>query len=629
MKMKQLVFAMTALSMSAASVGHGLISEPPSRNWLCGATTKPHEAAPTSACGQAFAADMNGGYQFMSVLTHDVGRKGVTPLPTNVCGFDSETWNGGATPWDQAIDWPTNNFTAGPKTITWDISWGPHYDDTEEFRYWITKPDFQFQVGQALTWNDFETEAFCVINYDDKNPAANPDAIPDKGNALFHTVCDIPQRSGRHVIYAEWGRNQWTYERFHGCIDASFGGGAEPDPVVAAISATPSDSSFIGAGSVELSAAGSIGTNLSYQWSIDSINPSLYSLSSPGAATTTLSLANPQAESAVTIRLLVSSGGSISNAAFTITHSPEAGGSWVDLGALNTESRQLDVGDKVNLRLVRENGQDVYLPATPVNITAANQEAAVWTYALAQAVNDVGGDVQVGVLDASDNVNAIQSATANRIYAQIPSDYANVYLNLQYAASSSSVASSSSASAEGQQCNWYGSLHPLCETTATGWGWENNSSCVASSTCADQPPPYGIVGASQSSASSVESSSSSSSTATESSASSVSSSVPATGVNCEYIINDQWNTGFTATIRITNNGTDTINGWNIGWTYDDQSRVSNAWNADLSGNNPYSASNIGWNGLIDPGNSVEFGFQGTKSSGAASIPLVTGDVCGS
>lgn len=556
MKMKQLALTMTALSISAVTLGHGLISEPPSRNWLCGATTKPHEASPTSACGQAFAGDMNGGYQFMSVLTHDVGRKGVTPLPTNVCGFDSETWNGGATPWDKAIDWPTNAMTAGPKTITWDISWGPHYDDTEEFRYWITKPDFQFQVGQALTWNDFETEAFCVINYDDKNPTANPNAIPDKGNALFHTVCDIPQRTGRHVIYAEWGRNQWTYERFHGCIDASFSGGSEPNPVVANISATPSGNSFTGAGTVALSAAASTGNNLVYQWSIDAVNPALYSLSSTTAANTTLTLANPQAESAVTVRLLASSGGSVSNAAFTITHSPDVAGNWADLGALTPIARTLEAGDKVNLRFVRQNGQDVYVPSTPLDINAANQGAAEWTYALAQAVNLAAADVQVGALDSNDNVNPVQSATGNRIYAQLPSDYANVYLNVQQGSSSSSSSSTSSAS----------------------------------------------------------------------SASSV---VPSPGGNCEYIISNEWNTGFTATIRITNNGTTAINGWTVNWEYADQSRVSNAWNVNFSGENPYAASNLGWNAAIPPGDSVEFGFQGTKGAGSASTPVVTGNVCGS
>ncbi|MEM1179800.1 MAG: lytic polysaccharide monooxygenase auxiliary activity family 9 protein, partial [Acidobacteriota bacterium] len=209
-------------------LGHGLMEDPPSRNWLCGAITKPDQVANGTAaypiCGDAFAVDFNGGYSFMSVLTHDVGRSGVTPLPEHVCGFGSETWNGGATPWDTPIDWPTNAMSAGRNEITWNISWGPHFDDTEEFRYWITKSDFQFQVGVPLTWQDFEDQPFCVLNYVDTDPTGNPDVVPDKAGTRFHTFCDVPARSGRHVIYGEWGRNFFTFERFHGCIDAVFDG---------------------------------------------------------------------------------------------------------------------------------------------------------------------------------------------------------------------------------------------------------------------------------------------------------------------------------------------------------------------------------------------------------------------
>lgn len=238
--------------VSSSAFSHGLMSEPASRNWFCGAVTKPDQAQAGTACAEAFAQDPNGGYQFMSVLTHDVGRKGVEPLPNNVCGFDSETWSGGATPWDMPVDWPTNSISAGDLTITWDISWGPHFDDTEEFRYWITKPDFEYTIGQPLQWSDFEEQAFCVLNYDDKNPSANPNVVPDKDNTLFHTTCTIPEREGRHVIYGEWGRNYYTYERFHGCIDVVFDGDTGPEPVEADIRLTPDVSTVTGAGQLSL-----------------------------------------------------------------------------------------------------------------------------------------------------------------------------------------------------------------------------------------------------------------------------------------------------------------------------------------------------------------------------------------
>jgi endo-1,4-beta-xylanase len=93
--------------------------------------------------------------------------------------------------------------------------------------------------------------------------------------------------------------------------------------------------------------------------------------------------------------------------------------------------------------------------------------------------------------------------------------------------SSSSVKSSSSISsiASGQQCNWYGTLYPLCSTTTSGWGYENNKSCIAASTCSAQPAPYGIVGAASSASSSSVISTSSSSLKTSSSVATTSSSV--------------------------------------------------------------------------------------------------------
>jgi cellulase/cellobiase CelA1 len=94
------------------------------------------------------------------------------------------------------------------------------------------------------------------------------------------------------------------------------------------------------------------------------------------------------------------------------------------------------------------------------------------------------------------------------------------------------------------------------------------------------------------------------------------------------VITNQWNNGFTGAIRITNRGTTAINGWNVAWNYSDGSRVTSSWNANVTGSNPYTASNLGWNGSIQPGQTVEFGFQGTKGgSSNAPTPTVTGSVC--
>ncbi|MES2673720.1 MAG: cellulose binding domain-containing protein [Pseudomonadota bacterium] len=104
------------------------------------------------------------------------------------------------------------------------------------------------------------------------------------------------------------------------------------------------------------------------------------------------------------------------------------------------------------------------------------------------------------------------------------------------------------------------------------------------------------------------------------------SSVPAKA-SCSYVIGSQWGGGFTAAIRVKNTSSQILNGWSVNWQYNDGSKVTGSWNATLSGTNPYTAKNLGWNANIQPGQTVEFGFQGSKPSGAAAIPAVTGGVC--
>jgi mannan endo-1,4-beta-mannosidase len=136
---------------------------------------------------------------------------------------------------------------------------------------------------------------------------------------------------------------------------------------------------------------------------------------------------------------------------------------------------------------------------------------------------------------------------------------------------------------------------------------------------------------SSSSSSLVDRSSSSNSTYTSASSSSAksssSSSITPTKAQCSYQLNSQWSNGFTAAIRIKNTTTTAINGWNVNWQYTDGSKITGSWNATLSGSNPYSAKNVNWNANIQPGQTVEFGFQGSKPAGSAEVPVVSGNIC--
>ncbi|HEY5808576.1 MAG TPA: endo-1,4-beta-xylanase [Povalibacter sp.] len=95
---------------------------------------------------------------------------------------------------------------------------------------------------------------------------------------------------------------------------------------------------------------------------------------------------------------------------------------------------------------------------------------------------------------------------------------------------------------------------------------------------------------------------------------------------CQHVVRSEWGTGYVGAIVITNPTSVPINGWSVSWRYA-TNRVTSAWNANLSGSNPYTATSLSWNGSIPPGQSVEFGFQANKNGGAAEQPTVSGAAC--
>lgn len=395
------VSAIFVLGFHGVAYGHGLMVDPPARNAVCGMAEdqKPHNAT-NPACVEAFANDKNGGYQFMSVLTHDVGRQGVSPLPANVCGFNSETWdnnnNGNTTPWDLPLDWPTTNVSAGVLDITWNISWGPHFDDTEEFAYYITKPGFQYRVGTALSWNDFESTPFCLQKYDDKNPTQNPDVVANKGATTFKTSCSLPQRKGRHVVYGEWGRNQWTYERFHGCIDVSFdggdggGGGANRPPIADSQKVSVDENSSI---AITLSGSDRDGTVDSYTVTSDPTNGSLVG---SGASQIYTPNINFSGDDAFTFRVTDNNGAQSADATVSIrVNADSAGGNLAPNAAFSYSVSGLGVSFDASQSVDPDNSPQALSYAwnfgdgrTAAGATPSHSYSAAGTYAVELTVSD-------------------------------------------------------------------------------------------------------------------------------------------------------------------------------------------------------------------------------------------------
>ncbi len=96
---------------------------------------------------------------------------------------------------------------------------------------------------------------------------------------------------------------------------------------------------------------------------------------------------------------------------------------------------------------------------------------------------------------------------------------------------------------------------------------------------------------------------------------------------CVYTVS-QWSNGFTGTIKITNDTAAAVSNWSVSWQYAGDNRITSAYDTTLTGTNPYTAKNAGWNGTLQPNASITFGFQGTKGAAAAEMPVITGALCG-
>lgn len=73
-----------------------------------------------------------------------------------------------------------------------------------------------------------------------------------------------------------------------------------------------------------------------------------------------------------------------------------------------------------------------------------------------------------------------------------------------------------------------------------------------------------------------------------------------------------WNTGFTATVAVTNTTTTPVDGWTLRFAFPAGQQVTQAWAARVTQSGAQvSAVNETWNGRLAPGATVSFGFNGS------------------
>ena len=92
------------------------------------------------------------------------------------------------------------------------------------------------------------------------------------------------------------------------------------------------------------------------------------------------------------------------------------------------------------------------------------------------------------------------------------------------------------------------------------------------------------------------------------------------GVHVGYQVANQWSTGFSANITITNNSSTTINGWKLQFAFPGNQQVTQLWSGSVSQTgNQVAVTNASYNGTIAPGQSVNLGFNGSWS-GSNPVP---------
>jgi predicted carbohydrate-binding protein with CBM5 and CBM33 domain len=202
-----LVSALSVLSTTDLAHAHGTVTSPSSRVYRC--YQEGPESPDSAACRAAVAAtgsaslyDWNGIRQGSANGNH----RSVVP-DGQLCSGGNPSQFGGL---DLArSDWAAASVAPGALTFRWTLT-APHR--TQSYDYYITRQGYD--PTRPLRWVDLEL--FC------HNGATGAQS------AASHT-CNLPSRSGRHVVYAVWQRSD-SPEAFYACIDLSFGGDPEePD----------------------------------------------------------------------------------------------------------------------------------------------------------------------------------------------------------------------------------------------------------------------------------------------------------------------------------------------------------------------------------------------------------------
>ena len=186
---------------------HGTLSDPPSRVYVC--FQEGPESPDSAACKAAVAA---GGtqalYDWNEVSLLNAGGRHRELIPDGkLCSAGRDKYRGLDL---LRADWPAKRISPGPLTVTYHAT-APHANSN--FEYYITRQGWS--PTQPLRWSDLQL----LATFNNQNPTT-----------FTKWTINIPQRTGRAMIYSIWQRVVGSEEAFYTCSDVDFGGGGSTTP---------------------------------------------------------------------------------------------------------------------------------------------------------------------------------------------------------------------------------------------------------------------------------------------------------------------------------------------------------------------------------------------------------------
>ncbi|MFI5867564.1 lytic polysaccharide monooxygenase [Streptomyces sp. NPDC051546] len=183
------------------AAAHGSMTDPVSRVAACYAEGP--ENPTSAACKAAVAASgKQAFYDWNAVNIPNAGGRSRQIIPDGqLCSAGNPTFKGLDLP---RGDWPASPMTSGQHTFRYKGT-APHAGG---FQLYITKEGYD--PTKPLKWSDLEDKPFASVN--------SPQM---KGQDYMFTGA-VPQRTGRHLVYAIWQRSD-SREAFYSCSDVVFG----------------------------------------------------------------------------------------------------------------------------------------------------------------------------------------------------------------------------------------------------------------------------------------------------------------------------------------------------------------------------------------------------------------------